>query len=1309
MVGARGAPSSATAAAAATVHGRELTTLVLGGSAVGTMRKGVKTSVDSVKVPNMEQEIGSWDSVLLENLSEESFINNLHQRYKRDLIYTYIGTFLVALNPYKTLQIYSPEQVRKYATKSLFQLPPHIFALANSAHQFLLNYNEDQCIIMAGECGSGKTESSHMIVHFLTQLSEMRRSRAPIFSLRGSNPSSRQSTPKHSTINRVGSSFESATGAGAGRLDSIMKYNSSSRQQKCSHEKTVEFDLISHHKSSENLPAMANYGFMSMGGTPKCLKHSNQSISRSTEGNEFPTKSTLKSSTGSATVGSSSSACPRHNCTSSHAELNRMCSASGASPSPSLQKRSMLRCCHQNSNSSTRSIHKSSSSIALTYEHGMSSSSPPTYHRRPLAKSISKEVYIRDLELQKMRERVAQAEMFLEAMGNAVTVKNANSSRFGKFFDIEFDYKGDPVGGHLTLYMLEKSRVTTRPAGERNFHIFYQLLSGADIQLLKSLKLQRNIDKYELLKNSFANEDDRTNFAYSKRSLEILGFGQDEILSIFTILAVVLKLGNLTFIPTTNIDGSEGCEISNEYELDEIAQLLQLDNQLLFNCLTRLGDHWDQLEPDGTEIDACYASRLKFTLCRTLYGRLFAWIVTRVNDALKLKPNPGTAGSGSRGKTIGLLDFYGFESLEKNSFDQLAINYCNERLQQHFIKNVLKHQQDLYVNEGLDWIRIEFFDNAPICELIDKPCFGILHLLDEPQVVNDGLLLTRLHQCCAGHTNFLARDATLPSNCFQVRHFEGPVVYTTNGFIEKNMDLLPKHISSCLFQSDLLIASCLFPEGNPKRHSSRKPSSLSTNLRTSLQTLLKLLEQRSNHYIFCIKPNELKQPKMFELGLVQHQVRYLCLMPLINLWRNGHCFNMVHARFVQRYKLLCQYTWPHFNGTIVDGVALIIRSVPLPGAEFTIGRKKVFIRSPRTVYELDEFRKVRLNELAVLIQKTYRCYTKRKQYLALRQSQLIIASYWRIWREREKIRIVEFRKQAQWAVQVIGRFFVLLKTREFLLTLLLRLPHDNMSPICLDWPSAPTFLAETSQLLRTIFHRWRCYKYRKSFDQPARNRMREKVTASIIFKDRKVSYPRSVAHPFHGDYIRLRQNIQWKRVSCEHNDQYVVFADIINKIARSSGKFIPILLVISTNSMLLLDQKTMQIKYRIPASEIYRMSLSPYFDDIAVIHIRADTYCSSNMSDRSESPTGCLFQSEIGKKKGDFVFQTAHSIEIVTKLFLVIQNATAKSPEVTISTDFEANFGGQTVIFTFKCGGLVDNPYNQTRVTRKGNRMEVIV
>lgn len=203
--------------------------------------------------------------------------------------------------------------------------------------------------------------------------------------------------------------------------------------------------------------------------------------------------------------------------------------------------------------------------------------------------------------------------------------------------------------------------------------------------------------------------------------------------------------------------------------------------------------------------------------------------------------------------------------------------------------------------------------------------------------------------------------------------------------------------------------------------------------------------------------------------------------------------------------------------------------------------------------------------------------------------------------------------------------------RQFLRTLLLRLPANSASPLCSEWVSVPPFLAETAQLLRLLFHRWRCHRYRRRFDQTARNRMREKVTASIIFRDRKASYARSVPHPFVGDYVRLRQNVQWKKICVETNDQYVVFADIVNKIARSSGKvirncsllesvyartinnalyllhlqFVPILLVISTSSMLLLDQRTLQIKYRVPAAEIYRLSLSPYSDDIAVFHVKA--------------------------------------------------------------------------------------------------------
>lgn len=225
---------------------------------------------------------------------------------------------------------------------------------------------------------------------------------------------------------------------------------------------------------------------------------------------------------------------------------------------------------------------------------------------------------------------------------------------------------------------------------------------------------------------------------------------------------------------------------------------------------------------------------------------------------------------------------------------------------------------------------------------------------------------------------------------------------------------------------------------------------------------------------------------------------------------------------------------------------------------------------------------------------------------------------------------MRYRQRVGWAVGVIYRQYIQWKRRQFLLTLPLRLPNDSMSPLCLDWPNSSHFLIETSQLLRNIYHRWRvcvfdyyffsliefcwfeslifllqCYKFRKSFDQTSRNRMREKVTASIIFKDRKSSYHKSVSHPFLGDYVRLRQNVQWKKLSVESNDQYVVFADIINKITRSSGKFVPILLVVSTTSMLLLDQRTLQIKYRVPATEIYRLSLSPYLDDIAVFHVKA--------------------------------------------------------------------------------------------------------
>lgn len=189
----------------------------------------------------------------------------------------------------------------------------------------------------------------------------------------------------------------------------------------------------------------------------------------------------------------------------------------------------------------------------------------------------------------------------------------------------------------------------------------------------------------------------------------------------------------------------------------------------------------------------------------------------------------------------------------------------------------------------------------------------------------------------------------------RIRHFANMVTYSVHGFQEKNTDTLPKTISIAMFQSKLPLVQCLFPEGNPKR-ASKKPTTLSSNLRVQLQTLLSLVKNRRNHYVFCIKPNENKQSRSFDMALVQHQVRYMSLMPLVNLYRNGHCFHMTHVKFFNRYKLLNRLTWPNFNhGSLIEGIALIIGSVPLPAPEFTIGSKNVFIRSPRTVSFLKLF------------------------------------------------------------------------------------------------------------------------------------------------------------------------------------------------------------------------------------------------------------------------------------------------------------------------------------------------------------------
>nr|NP_001027204.2 myosin 95E, isoform J [Drosophila melanogaster]NP_996279.1 myosin 95E, isoform B [Drosophila melanogaster]AAL91725.1 unconventional myosin 95E isoform II [Drosophila melanogaster]AAS65204.1 myosin 95E, isoform B [Drosophila melanogaster]AAZ52540.2 myosin 95E, isoform J [Drosophila melanogaster] len=1258
----------------------------------------------------MEQEIGTWDSVLLENLSEDSFINNIHQRYKRDHIYTYIGTSVVALNPYHHISEHSLDNVRNYGDKGIFQLPPHIYGLTNLAYQSLKDQSEDQCVLLTGESGAGKTETFKMIVNFLTHIQD--RSHCPptpnVLRKQSSTSSAsglvmhahrRASSSCSGTANFIicKNRAENPSGSVSRRQSpspgpsqrSRTRAESIERQsRRHMREKIVDFDF-SHHKSSENISGLPESHAHHMHPTKSCFKHQQTQVSACTA---MPAAAKGSPKYAVPTVYGGCRQCGHSKCVraqslekeerddlrGSNCRLSTIATATTNPAHPHRGSCSNLMRQHSTESQPERerdrsSLMGSTQRISLYDAHKLSKvlgdlPPPPPSSVSPTPSASSSLHRRHKSPTQRMRECVTCADVFLEAMGNACTLKNNNSSRYGKLFDIEIDFKGDPMG----------TRITDPIIGERNFHIFYQLLLGADLQLLKSLKLYRNVEKYELLRNTTAMEEDRMNFHYTKRSLDVLGLSCEESNSIFRVIAVVLKLGNFIFVPITNIDGTEGCQVSNVYEVQETAQLLNMEAQILINCLTRANSTNSAQEDVGCEMDARQAATNRNTLCRTLYSRLFTWLVNKINESLK---------STQREKNLALLDFYGFEALDHNSFEQFAINYSAEKIHQNFVFHVLRSEQELYIREGLEWSRIDYFDNESICELIDKPSYGILSLINEPHLNSNDALLLRVQQCCAGHPNFMTTGSN--SMCFQIRHYASVVNYSIHRFLEKNSDMLPKYISAAFYQSKLSLVQSLFPEGNPRRQVTKKPSTLSSNIRTQLQTLLAIVKHRRSHYVFCIKPNEGKQPHQFDMALVQHQVRYMSLMPLVHLCRTGHCYHLLHVKFFHRYKLLNSLTWPHFHGgSQVEGIALIIRNLPLPSAEFTIGTKNVFVRSPRTVYELEQFRRLRISELAVLIQTMFRMYHARKRFQRMRHSQMIISSAWRTWRAREEYRSLKYKRQVRWAIDIIGRYYRQWKIRQFLLTIPLRLPPNTLSPLSTEWPVAPAFLADASRHLRSIYHRWKCYIYRNSFDQTARNRMREKVTASIIFKDRKASYGRSVGHPFVGDYVRLRHNQQWKKICAETNDQYVVFADIINKIARSSGKFVPILLVLSTSSLLLLDQRTLQIKYRVPASEIYRMSLSPYLDDIAVFHVKA---------------------SEFGRKKGDFVFQTGHVIEIVTKMFLVIQNATGKPPEIHISTEFEANFGQQTVIFSFKYGGMSDLAQGPPKVTRKANRMEIIV
>ncbi|XP_072775725.1 unconventional myosin-Ia isoform X3 [Taeniopygia guttata] len=915
-------------------------------------------------------------------------------------------------------------------------------------------------------------------------------------------------------------------------------------------------------------------------------------------------------------------------------------------------------------------------------------------------------------EVNKVKEQLLQSNPVLEAFGNAKTVRNDNSSRFGKYMDIEFDFKGEPLGGVISNYLLEKSRIVRHVKGERNFHIFYQLLAGASPQLLQQLKLRQDCGHYGYLNREGSNlpgMDDAANFHAMQDAMRVIGFSPAEVTELLQVTAVVLKLGNVQLSSSFQASGMEACSITEPRELREICELIGLEPGTLERALcSRTVKARDETVLTTLTVPQGYYGR--DALAKNIYSRLFNWLVNRINASIQVK-------SDKQRKVMGVLDIYGFEIFQDNSFEQFIINYCNEKLQQIFILMTLKEEQEEYVREGIQWTPVEFFDNSIICNLIENSTTGILAMLDEeclrPGVVNEDTFLTKLNQLLATHKHYESKetqnarrvtDASLPPRCFRIHHYAGKVTYNVTGFIEKNNDLLFRDLSQAMWAARHALLRSLFPEGDPQKVSLKLPPTAGSQFKSSVAMLMRNLYSKNPNYIRCIKPNDAKSAMVFTPELVLAQVRYLGLLENVRVRRAGYAFRQPYGPFLQRYKMLNARTWPRWHGGDRQGTEVLLAGLAFPAEELAFGHTKIFIRSPRTLFDLERRRQERVAQLATLIQKMFRGWRCRTQYQLMRKSQILISAWFRGHRQKNRYKQMKrsvlilqayargwkarrtyrkyFRSNAS---TCLANFIYRRLVQRYLVGLAKNLPPLSVTDR--TWPPAPyRFLSDANQELKNIFYHWKCKKYRDQLPAARRAQLQARLCASELFKDKKTLYPKSLQQPFRGEYLGLKQNPKYQKLHAVAKDK-LVMADTVRKVNRANGKTVPRLLLLTTEHLVLADPKAAQPKTVLSLSDIRGVSVTRFSDGFLALHLKE--------------------VSTVGAK-GDFLLVSDHLIELVTRLHQTLEATTGQALPLHITDRFSTRFPKGDVSIT-----VVESPkagINGPVCKKKGsNKMEVLV
>ncbi|NXM76292.1 MYO3A protein, partial [Serilophus lunatus] len=762
------------------------------------------------------------DLATLEVLDENTVTEQLQKGYAKDQIYTYVGDILIAVNPFRNIDIYSSQHSKLYIGAKRTANPPHIFAVADIGYQSMVTYNSDQCIVISGESGAGKTQSAHLLVQQLTVLG----------------------------------------------------------------------------------------------------KANNRTL----------------------------------------------------------------------------------------------------------------------------QEKILQVNNLVEAFGNAGTIINDNSSRFGKYLEMKFTCGGTVVGAQISEYLLEKSRVVHQAVGEKNFHIFYYIYAGlAEKKKLAHYKLPEyrpprylQNDHFRIVQDFMNNSFYKSQFELIEQCFKVIGFTLEELGSVYSVLAAILNVGNIEFSAVVSEHMIDKSNISNPVALENCASLLciqadELQEALTSHCVVTRGE--TIIRPNTVE----KATDVRDAMAKALYGRLFSWIVNRINTLLK--PDKHLS-ENDDGLNIGILDIFGFENFKKNSFEQLCINIANEQIQFYFNQHVFAWEQNEYLYEGVDARVIEYEDNRPLLDMFLQKPMGLLSLLDEesrfPQAT-DQTLVEKFEDNLKSKYFWRPKRVDLT---FGIYHYAGKVLYNASGFLAKNRDTLPADIVLLLRSSEnhltrQLVTHPLTKTGNlahtkskttisyqmwttqksishtkneggdtghhPRETTSMKTQTVASYFRYSLMDLLSKMVVGQPHFVRCIKPNNDRQANKFDKEKVLVQLRYTGILETARIRRQGYSHRILFANFIKRYYLIC-YKTNDDPPVSPETCAAILEKAHLDN--WVLGKTKVFLK----YYHVEQLNLMRKETVDMII---------------------LIQAYVRGWLgSRRYKKIKEQREQSAVKIQSVARGYLLRKKRK---------------------------------------------------------------------------------------------------------------------------------------------------------------------------------------------------------------------------------------------------------------------------------------